>query len=86
MSGGSILKDIKAEFHQAVNRGQEIEFSYNGNHYFESRDSDNDWYIYCIESKEKQHFISSDALLLSAIFEGKNINHIWESIVIDCIL
>lgn len=84
--GGSLLKDIKAEFQQAVNRGQEIEFSYNGKHYFESRNSDNDWYIYCIESKEKQDFISSDELLLNATFEGENVNHIWENIVISCIL
>ena len=46
------MKDTKTEFYQAVNCGQEIEFSYNGKHYFESRDSNNDWYIYCEESKE----------------------------------
>lgn len=80
------MKDIKTEFYQAVSRGQEIEFSYKGKHYFESRESDNDWYIYCIESKEKQHFISSDELLLNAILEEKNINDVWEDIDINCIL
>ena len=80
------MKDTKTEFYQAVSCGQEIEFSYNGKHYFESRDSNNDWYIYCEESKEKQRFISSNELLLNAKFADKNINDIWEDSIIDYIL
>lgn len=86
VGGNSVLKDTKRDFYEAVNYGREIEFSYNGKHYFESRDSDHDWYIYCEETKEKQQFPSANKLLLKAMLEGKNINDIWEDINIECIL
>lgn len=81
-----ILENTKSEFYEAVKYGREIEFSYKGKHYFESRHGDTDWYIYCEETKEKQHFSSSNKLLLNAILDGNNINDIWEDIIIDCIL
>lgn len=80
------LENTKSEFYEAVKYGREIEFSYKGKHYFESRHGDNDWYIYCEETKEKQHFISSDELLRDTILDGENINDIWEDIIIDYIL
>lgn len=80
------LKDVKGEFHEAVSCGREIEFSYRSKHYFESRKGDKTWYIYCEETRETQYFTSSDELLLEAILDGRNINEIWEDIVIDCIL
>ena len=61
------MKNTKEEFCKAVNEGREIEFRYNGKHYFESRNG-------------------NDKLLLHTILEGKNINDIWEDIIIDYIL
>ncbi|MFR2837451.1 MAG: hypothetical protein ACLTBU_00080 [Zhenhengia sp.] len=81
-----MLNRSKREFFEAVKSGREIEFNYNGKHYFESRKGDNDWYIYCEETKETQHFISSHELLLCTILEGNNINDIWEDIIIDYVL
>lgn len=78
--------DIKQEFVDAVFTGREIEFSYCDKHYFESRNSDIDWYIYCEETKDIQHFLSSHELIKNAILQGSNINEIWEHISIDCIL
>ena len=80
------LENTKSEFYEAVKYGREIEFSYRGKHYFESRHGDTDWYIYCEETKKTQHFISSDELLRNTILDGKNINDIWEDIIIDYIL
>lgn len=78
--------DIKKEFVDAVLTGREIEFSYRGKHYFESRNSDSDWYIYCKETKNTQHFLAQHELIKNAILQGSNINEIWEYISIDCIL
>ena len=80
------LKDVKGEFYEAVNHGREIEFTYKDKHYFESRHGDNDWYIYCEETRIMQRFKSSDDLLLGTILDGESINNIWEDIMIDCIL
>lgn len=79
------LKDTKYEFYNAVRTGREIEFSYNGKNYFESRNDDNDWYIYCEETKTKQHFKSAEELLKYTILEDMNINDLWNDIRIDCI-
>lgn len=43
--------NIKQEFIDAVFMGREIEFSYCGQHYFESRRTETDWYIHCEEEK-----------------------------------
>lgn len=80
------LKDTKYEFYNAVRSGREIEFSYNRKNYFESRNSDIDWYIYCIETKISQHFREEDELLKEAMLENLNINVLWNDISIDCIL
>lgn len=80
------VKDTKYEFYSSVKCGREIEFSYNGKNYFESRNSDTDWYIYCEETNISQHFISADELLKDAMLENLNINVLWNDIKIDYIL
>ena len=81
-----LFKDIKIEFYEAVKCGREIEFRYKEKHYFESRNHDYDWYIYCEETKEIQHFMSADELLSNSIIEGHNINELWDDIIIEYIL
>lgn len=78
--------EIKREFVDAVFMGREIEFSYHGKHYFESRDSDTNWYVYCEETKCRQYFSSPNELIENTILQDTNINDIWEQISIDCIL
>lgn len=80
------LKDIKGAFTEAVQYGREIEFIYQDKHYFESRNNDQDWYIYCEETKETQHFTSAEALLIGTVLDKKNINDIWDELIIECIL
>lgn len=78
--------DTKQEFTEATMRGQEIEFTYGDQHYFESHNSDIDWNIYCEETKQMQYFTSYADLLSNAILQGHNINEIWDQIMIDYIL
>ena len=78
--------DTKQEFISAVHIGHEIEFTYCGQHYFESRNSDTDWYIYHEETKHTQHFTSASDLLANAELQGCNINDVWMQITIDSIL
>lgn len=78
--------DKKQTFTDAVYTGREIEFSYCGRHYFESRRSDTDWYIYCEETKGEQHFHSAADLLKNAILQNQNINNVWEEISIQYVL
>lgn len=81
-----VLDDNENVFREAVDTGREIEFSYNGQHFFESRNNDNDWYIYCEETKETQHFSSAQELIKNSILQGKNINELWEQISLECML
>jgi len=78
--------DNENVFKEAVHTGREIEFSYNGQHFFESRNSDNDWYIYCEETKETQSFLSVQELIENTTLQGDNINELWGEISLDCIL
>lgn len=78
--------EIKQQFIDAVKTGREIEFSCCGQHYFESRRSDTDWYIYCEETKLEQHFNFADDLLKNATLKNQNINNVWEQISIQYIL
>ncbi|MBC5737554.1 hypothetical protein [Lawsonibacter faecis] len=78
--------NIKQEFIDAVFMGREIEFSYCGQHYFESRRTETDWFIYCEEEKYTQHFSSPQELIKNTMLQKVNINEIWEHIIIDCIL
>lgn len=84
--GSLFLKDTKYEFYNAIKSGREIEFSYNGKNYFVSRSDDTNWYIYCEETKTKQHFTSVEKLLNNATLEDLNINDLWNDIRIDYIL
>lgn len=83
---GILLSDTKSIFSEAVEAGREIEFSYLGQHFFESRNHDHDWYIYCEETKASQNFSSAKELLEKTILQGCNLNTLWEQISIDCIL
>lgn len=78
--------DTKQTFTDAVYTGREIEFHYDGQHYFESHHSDTDWYIYHEETKETQHFGSAEELLEQTVLGGQNINALWEQLVLDYIL
>lgn len=78
--------DTKETFTEAVKTGREIEFSHRGQHYFESRHGDKDWYIYHEETGQEQHFPSCDALLRDTLLGGQNINEVWDEITLDCIL
>ncbi|MFI3214363.1 MAG: hypothetical protein R3Y24_13625 [Eubacteriales bacterium] len=81
-----LLPDNENAFKEAVNIGREIEFGYNGQHFFESRKSSTEWYIYCEETKETQKFSSAQELIDNTILQGCNINNLWEKISLDCIL
>ena len=78
--------DTAQTFTEAVLTGREIEFTCGANHYFESRNTDTDWYIYCEETRAAQHFSSGRALLAQAVLQGENISQMWGRITIDCIL
>lgn len=80
------IPDNKTIFSDAVLLGREIEFSFNAKHYFESRKNENNWYVYCEETKEYQYFSSADEMIKDAIIEGNNINKIWRKISLNCIL
>lgn len=80
------IEDIKYEFYDSVKTGREIEFRYGGKKYFESHNSDIDWYIFCEETESSQHFKSADDLLEYAILGSQNINDLWHDIKIDYIL
>ncbi len=81
-----LLYDNGTIFKDAIDTGREIEFSYNGQHFFVSRTSDTDWYIYCEETKESQRFLSAQELVEDAILQGENITELWGKISLDCIL
>lgn len=80
------LYDNENVFREAVTKGREIEFSYNGQHFFESHNSDVDWYIYHEETRQTQSFKSANDLLSNAILQSCNINEIWNQIIIDYLL
>lgn len=81
-----LLADNENAFKEAINTGREMEFSYNGQHFFESRNNNKEWYIYCEETKETQKFSSAQELIENAVLQGCNINELWENISLDCIL
>lgn len=76
----------KAEFMDAVRIGREIEFTCNGKSYFESRESDDSWYIYSESNRTKQCFKSASDLLKNALIDGVPIDELWDEIQIEYIL
>lgn len=77
--------DTEHVFTAAVLSGREIEFHYGGLHYFESRTSPLEWYIYCQETKSRQSFPSAQKLIETAALQGRFLREIWDELVIDYI-
>ena len=77
---------VKEEFIEAVRTGREIEFTCDGVSYFESRITDDKWYIYNESNKSKQYFKSAEDLINNALINGYPLNEMWRKIQIDYIL
>lgn len=73
------------ELVEAVATGREIAFAVDGRTYFLSRHSDDDWYLYCEETKDKQTFPSGEVLLSRARIEGESLEACSERLEIQTI-
>ena len=80
------LPDTEGLLIESLQTGREIEFSYGDFHYFISRNSKEDWYIYCEETHSSQHFPSYESLLTLGTLQNILLSQLWEHIQIDCIL
>lgn len=81
-----LLCDNKAVFEVALNTCREVEFHYGGYNYFLSRNKNNQWYIYCEQTKITEIYNTHEELLGRARLGGIDINSIWNDIVIDYLL
>lgn len=81
-----LLCDNKVVFEDVLNTGREIEFHYGGYNYFLSRNKNNQWYIYCEQTKITDVYNTSQELLERARLGDVDINSVWNNVVIDYLL
>ena len=67
------LNDWHIRYHEsiltdALATGREIELQHDGLHYFISRHSNSEWYLFCEETKEEQIFCAAGTLYDQARF------------------
>lgn len=80
------IRDNEGVITTFLEMGREIEFHFEDCNYFMSRHDNSNWYLYNEETQEKQDFPSYQAMLSGTIIDNKQLNMVWNEIIIDCVL